>query len=876
MSIRIYALAKELKLDSAELSQLCAKAGITGKGSALAGLTDEEELKFRDYLAGGSKPAPAPVGSRRAAPTAPKVEAQVSDSGAVRREDYVGPSGTVSGKPPMLSSVRQKPAPLSPAGQARSEGSAEESPSPQKPVARQAPAIKLAPLPPSQQPVAPVEPQGPTPQKPDLKLPVEAIRAGKAGDARPLSEHLRKHGKKKQADAARGGDAIAPSAPTKPLDGRRERVKGKLKPESGEKTDREMLGGREARQLNRKKTARPRRDDGDGRSRRRGQPRRRSGVSTAAPRKGKVVVELPCTVRTLSEAIGVPAGVIQRHLYDMDLMVTINSQLDAETVEMLAVEMEADVELRHAVSLEDAMLTTISDTEDSPEQLEPRPPIVTFLGHVDHGKTSLLDAIIGIDVVSGERGGITQHIRAYDVEKGGRKISFVDTPGHEAFTEMRARGANVTDIAVLVVAADDGVMPQTEEAISHARAANVPIVIALNKIDLPGIDENRIMQQLAANELLPRDWGGETELIRTSAIKGDGLDDLLEMLLFIADDKDIRANPHRAAYGTCLEAQLHEGRGVVSKFIVQNGTLNVGDCVVCGGSFGRVKAMYNTLDTKKKLTTAGPSTPIDLTGLDVAPAAGDRFYVVDDIAVARQIAEQREEESRSASLTPPAHVTLEGLFDRLGQDEVQNLNLILRADVRGSIEAIRHELEKIDHPEVKFKILQATVGGVTEADVHLADASDAIICGFNVVPDEQARTLAEQKGVQVRRYDIIYNLTDDLKAALEGMLKPARQEADLGRALVQMTFKISHVGTVAGCRVLSGQIHRNARARVIREQTIIGDYPIDTLKRIKDDVKEVREGLECGIKLSGFNDLKEGDILEVYKIEEIARKLGDS
>jgi len=596
-------------------------------------------------------------------------------------------------------------------------------------------------------------------------------------------------------------------------------------------------------------------------------------VSTAAPRKGDVAVEIPCTVRTFSEAVGVSAAGIQRQLMAMEMMCTINSELDAETVELLAIELGVRIEIKLPVDIEDALLQSTLHVEDDASDLVPRPPIVTFLGHVDHGKTSLLDAIIGIDVVSGESGGITQHIRAYDVVKDGKKISFVDTPGHQAFTEMRARGANVTDIAVLVVAADDGVMPQTEEAISHARAADVPIIIALNKIDLPGVDENRVMQGLAANDLLPRDWGGEVELIRTSATKGTGIDDLLEMLLFIAEDKDYRANPIRQAYGTCLEAQLHEGRGVVSKLIVQNGTMKVGDSIVCGNAYGKVKAMYNTLRPSKTLSEAGPSTPVDVTGLNIAPAAGERFYVLDDVSKAREIALERGEQTRTSGLAPPVHVTLEGLFDRLGQDEVQTLNLILRADVRGSIEAIQQELEKIDHPEVRFKILQATVGGITEADVHLADASDAVICGFNVVPDEQARVLAEDRGVQIRRYSIIYNLTDDLRAALEGMLKPAEREAELGRALVQRTFKISRVGTVAGCRVLQGVLQRNARARIIRDNTIIGDYMIDALKRVKDDVREVREGLECGIKLKGFNDIKEGDLMEVYKIEEVARTL---
>ncbi len=455
-------------------------------------------------------------------------------------------------------------------------------------------------------------------------------------------------------------------------------------------------------------------------------------------------------------------------------MSNIAASLDAETAELLAVELGLEVEIRREVSLEQKMLET-ADQIDPPESLKPRPPIVTFLGHVDHGKTSLLDRIIGLDVAAHEKGGITQHIRAYKVDKDGRGVTFVDTPGHEAFTEMRARGANVTDIAVLVVAADDGVMPQTEEAISHARAAGVPIVVALNKIDLPGVNIERIFGQLAENQLLPSEWGGETELVRTSATKGTGLDDLIVTLLTVAELQEYKANPDRPACGTCLESEMHEDRGVIAKLIVQNGTLRPGDILVCGGAYGRVKAMVDTLDPHQKYDEAGPSMPVNVTGLNVAPGAGDRFYVLPEISQARALADQRLQTARQRDLSGGReHVTLENLFERLSEmDDVQTLNIILRADVRGSIEAIRKELEKLaHHPEVQVRILQATVGGITEADVHLADASDAVIIGFNVVPDEKARSLAENRGVQIRRYDIIYQITDDLKLALEGMLRP--------------------------------------------------------------------------------------------------------
>jgi translation initiation factor IF-2 len=728
----------------------------------------------------------------------------------------------------------------------------------------------------------------PAPQKPDLKLPADAIRASRTG-GKPLQEHLRKHEAKRKADVAGKGKPAGhgPSAAPVPSEQTPGRDRGRKSAKSAE-PDAEFaaaLGGREQRQLTRKRVATPARfrptaggeEEPVTRSRRPRPKVRRSGLSTAAPRKSNVVVQLPATVRSFSEAIGVPVPKVLSKLLSLGANLStnaINAELDAERAEMLALEFGVEIELRHAQSLEDQLLGDIDNLEDDPAQLSPRPPVVTFLGHVDHGKTSLLDRIIGIDVASGESGGITQHIRAYRVEKDGRTISFVDTPGHEAFTEMRARGAHVTDIAVLVVAADDGVMPQTEEAISHARAAGVPIVIALNKVDLPGVNFDRIYTQLVTAGLQPTEWGGDTELVKCSALTGQGIDDLLETLLTIAELHEYKANPHRPAIGTCLEAELHEGRGVVAKLLVQNGTLKVGDVVVCGPAYGRVKAMYDTLRPGTSHTEAGPSMPVNVTGLNVAPGAGDRFVVLSEIAQAREIAEQRAIQTRQVELGGiVAHVTLESLFDRLDGETPQTLNLILRADVRGSIEAIRKELTKLEHPEVQVKILQATVGGVTEADVHLADASDAIIIGFNVVPDEGARSLAEQKGVQIRRYDIIYQVTDDLKKALEGLLQPEKREVELGRALVQRTFTVSRMGTIAGCRVLAGTIERNTRVRVIRDSRVIGDYALESLRREKDDVKEVREGYECGMKLAGFNDVKEADIFEVYRIEEVARTL---
>ncbi|MBA3483963.1 MAG: translation initiation factor IF-2 [Pirellulales bacterium] len=929
MAVRIYSLAKDLKVDSKELVDICTQIGIGGKGSALASLSDDEVVKIQEYFKGapgakatakgggggavasperprerpqaggkmqvistprptgplsglrkgqreeGAPPAEddepatlevaeATTGEEASAPVTratPPAHAEPEGprspgplAGRMRRDEYIGPGGA-AGKPPALENKLSGGAGNTPGGGGKPAGT---------PPARTRPAIKLAPMP-------TVEPQKPTRakageavMKPDMKLPADALRASKSG-SKPLAAHLRRHedavdaAKKKTEEEAKAGK------------GRR----GKL-PVKGEEGP--MLGGREERQLARRRTPTSRGDDEGGSSRgpRRfsRQKRRSTGVSTAAPRKERVTVQLPCSVRELSAAAGVPGADILRILMAEGVMGTINTLMDPEMTELVAAEMGITVEFKAAKSLEDEFLDEIRSMVDPEESLVPRPPVITFLGHVDHGKTSLLDRIIGINVVKGESGGITQHIRAYQTEKENGRISFVDTPGHEAFTEMRARGANVTDIAVLVVAADDGVMPQTEEAISHARAAEVPIVIALNKTDLPGVDFDKIYQQLATNDLLPSEWGGDVEVVKTSATTGAGIDQLLDTLLTVAELHEYKANPSREALGTCLEAQQQADRGVMAKLIVQNGTLRVGDVIVCGEAYGRVKSMHDTLDAKIRYEEAGPSMPVNVWGLDMAPAAGEHFYVLDDVGLARDIAEARAKQARSETLNrgDDHHVTLENLFERLeGANEVSTLNVILRADTRGSIEAIQKELTKLEHPEVRLKMLQALVGGVSEADVTLADASDAIIIAFNVVPDDRARSLADDRGVQIRRYDVIYKISDELKKSLEGMLKPEEREVELGRALVQQVYKISRVGAVAGCRVLGGTIERNGRARVIRDSTVIGDYAIDTLKREKDDAKEIREGLECGIKLSGFNDIKEGDLFEVYKIEQIGR-----
>jgi translation initiation factor IF-2 len=539
---------------------------------------------------------------------------------------------------------------------------------------------------------------------------------------------------------------------------------------------------------------------------------------------------------------------------------------------MLALEFGVELDVVHQRTAEDALMESLEPDLTAVEDLVPRPPIVTILGHVDHGKTSLLDRIRKANVVDSESGGITQHIGAYTVERDGQSITFVDTPGHEAFTAMRARGANVTDIVVLVVAADDGVMPQTQEAIAHAKAANVPIVVALNKIDLPNVNLNRIYGELSQQELVPEEYGGDTPVIKTSALTGLGIPELLEMLQVVAELKcDLKANPKRPAKGTCLESSISEGRGVVATVLVQDGTLKVGDVVVCGDGFGRVRAMFD--DKGRAVLEAGPSTPVEVSGLDEVPTAGEKFAVVEDISHAREIAESRRFRTRGVALGERQSITLENLYSKMNEQKIKSLNLILRADVQGSLEALIKELEKLENAEVPIRVLLKGVGGISESDISLADASQAIVIGFRVAPEDRAITLADEKKIQIRRYDIIYQVTDEIKKAVEGMLVPEIKEVHLGRAVVRQVFKISKVGTVAGCFVTQGTLERGAKARILRESREIYKGAIEALKRFKDDVKEVREGFECGIKITNFDDLKADDQIEAYRIDEIRRTL---
>ncbi|TCO67752.1 translation initiation factor 2 (bIF-2) [Caldanaerobacter subterraneus] len=572
------------------------------------------------------------------------------------------------------------------------------------------------------------------------------------------------------------------------------------------------------------------------------------------------------TVKELAEKMKVNPTEIIKKLIAQGIMVTVNQQIDFETASKIAEEYGFLVDKE---KVKDELEALFEDTPDREEDLKPRPPIVTVMGHVDHGKTSLLDAIRKTNVTMKEIGGITQHIGASVVEINDKKVVFLDTPGHEAFTAMRARGASVTDIVVLVVAADDGVMPQTIEAINHVKAANVPLIVAINKIDLPTANPDRVKTELSELGLVPEEWGGNTICVPVSAKKNIGIDDLLEMILLVAEMEDLKANPNKPARGTVIEAKLEKGKGPVATVIVQNGTLQVGDAVIAGTTYGKVRAMFD--DKGRKIKKAGPSIPVEILGFSEVPEAGDKFVVVENEKKARELAEKRKEVQRELELKKKQKVSLEGLFRQIQEGTVKELNVIIKADVQGSVEALRKSLEELSNEEVRVRVIHGAVGAITETDVMLASASNAIIIGFNVRPETNAKTLAEKEKVEIKLYRIIYDAIEDVKAAMKGMLEPKYKEVELGRAEVRAVFKIPGVGNVAGCYVLSGKITRNADVRIVRDGIVIYEGKIASLKRFKDDVREVQQGFECGIGIEKFNDIKEGDIIEAYTMEEIFR-----
>ena len=617
-----------------------------------------------------------------------------------------------------------------------------------------------------------------------------------------------------------------------------------------------------------KKVFVPSKDQGY-RGRRRRRPGDRGGRSArptaVVERPSAVTVEYPVTVKSLSAATGIKAGELLKKLMTTGVLATINDTLDNDVVEMMGAEFEVEITVKPPRDLEEELRQ--QRPEDKPEDLTSRAPVVVFLGHVDHGKTSLLDAIRKTKVTETEAGGITQHFSAYKVNN----VVFLDTPGHEAFTEMRARGANVTDVAVLVVAADDGIMPQTEEAVNHAKAAGVPIVVALNKIDKPEADPMKVKGQLAALDLAPEEWGGSTVLCEVSATTGQGVPELLEMLALESELLELKANPNKGASGTVLEAELSEGRGIIANVLVMEGTLRRTDVILCGAGFGRIRHLRD--DTAQEIAEAGPATPVEIWGLNEIPEAGDSFFVVDDLSQARAVAVEKQHQIRMRRLAERHHVTLENLFSRIEEGKIKELRVVLKCDVKGTIEALTSSLAQLGTDEVKIRILHSGVGGISESDILLADASDAIVIGFSVSMEERARALSEDRKVQVRTYDVIYQVISDVHDAMEGMLEPEEREIIVGHAEVRQVFRISRFGVVAGCRVSDGLIERSNRVRLVREGTVVHTGTLASIRREKDDVREVREGFECGMKIADYDDVKIGDVIESFRIEKIARKL---
>lgn len=604
----------------------------------------------------------------------------------------------------------------------------------------------------------------------------------------------------------------------------------------------------------------------------RGKKNKKKSPKVTEERKQKIFelkeITIPenITVKDLAQEMKKTTAEVIKKLFALGIMATINNTIDFDTAYLVASEYGITANKKVEVKEEDILF---DETEDSPDELKPRPPVVVVMGHVDHGKTSLLDAIRSTNVIEGEAGGITQHIGAYMVNINGREITFLDTPGHEAFTSMRARGAQITDIAILVVAADDGVMPQTVEAINHAKAAEIPIIVAVNKIDLPGANVDKIKQELMEYELVPEEWGGDTIFVPISAKKHINIENLLEMVILVADVKELKANPNKQAKGTVIEARLDKAKGPIASMLVQRGTLDVGDTIVMGTSIGRIRAMKN--DKGQKIKKAGPSTPVEIMGLTNVPQAGDTFYEVKDEKMAKHLIERRKRQEREQELAEQSKVTLSNLFEKMESENLKQLDIIVKADVQGTAQALKQSLEKLSNEEVRVKVIHSAVGAVTESDVQLAKAAKAIIIAFNVRPGTTAKDMAEKDSVEIKQYSVIYNAIEDVEAAMKGMLAPVYEEKVIGNVEVRQTFKVSSIGTIAGGYVLDGKVERNAGVRVIRDNVVIHEGKLASLKRFKDDVKEVTKGFECGMQIEKYNDLKEGDVIEVYIMEEVKR-----
>ncbi|MGD9763093.1 MAG: translation initiation factor IF-2 [Candidatus Binatia bacterium] len=905
MPRRLHELAKEWGLEPKDLSGRLEKIGLRGR-RAQSSLSDDEVQRAAVELGLGDKPQ-ITIGGERVV---------VGETGQTVVERRVG-TKVIRRRAAATNETREEPLPVEPLepiglqneplqafGGAEPLAEAfevpplpplaaepEELPLVDEPIQPEPPVIEApAPSPPSQARPAAAPPSAPPPPPrprvstspaPEAKAPPRQTTTVLPSSVSPTPSLERPFGpkvlgridlKKAEADriaatrAARPAPAPANRVPRQtpgtempelpPSDAERGKKKKRRviqKPEFAEVADRDKRVGA---RLPRKKRALP------------GKEQRQTEITMPKASKRVVRISEVISAGELAKSMGVKAGEVVKKLMEAGMMATVNQILDADTATLIASEFGYNVE---NVTFDAEAAVEVGHAPTTQENLEARPPVITIMGHVDHGKTSLLDAVRETNVTAGEAGGITQHIGAYTVDVHGRRVTFLDTPGHEAFTAMRARGAKVTDIVILVVAADDGVMPQTVEAINHARAANVPIVTAINKIDKPEANLERIKQDLANHGLVPEDWGGDTVTVPVSAKSREGLPNLLEMLLLQADLLELKANPDKPARGAIIEAKLDRGRGPVATVLVQEGTLKPGDPFVCGPFAGRVRAMID--DKGHKVTTADPSTPVEILGLPSVPEAGSSFVVVADEATARQVAEHRAAKHREASLLKTSKVSLEDLYRQVQAGDTKELRIVIKADVQGSVEALAEALSRLSTEEVRLNVIHTSVGGITESDVMLAVASNAVVIGFNVRPETKASAAAEREGVDVRLYEIIYDAINDVRDAMEGLLEPTYREKVLGRAEVRNTFNIPGVGTIAGCYVTDGKITRNSQARLVRDSIVVHNGKLASLKRFKDDAREVLSGYECGIGLDAFPDVKAGDVIEAYEMEQVARRL---
>ena len=892
-STRVYLLAKELGVKSKAIVEKCQAEGLSEIKNHMSVISVGLAATIREWFSEGEhtttvetaarvdlkkvrvkrkkKPVEAPAedqAPQAAVETAEPTEAQTPET-AEPKEIPAEPAQAPEPTEP------QQPEPAEPAKVA-------EAPEDEHPAEPQEPAPEPEPEPesepePEPEVIRPAGPQLETPQPAKLTGP-KVIRVEAAEDLRRRPPARRGPRKVRDKKPAATVQPLMPP-PDMPARGKGKKA-SKLKTHGRRKETRDQgprrgRGEDVSRVRSRDLEERKARLAAAGGASKRAKPSRRieahssEAVSLPVERPEKAVVQEPITVKDLSAALAVKVGDIITKLMGQGIMATANQAISTEAAELVAMEFGTELVVERKHRMIEQIEAAFKDRQR--DHLQKRPPVVTMLGHVDHGKTSLLDSIRKTSVATGEAGGITQHIGAYQITIHDKKITFLDTPGHEAFTTMRARGANMTDIVVLVVAADDGLMPQTIEAIHHAKAAEVAILVALNKIDLPGTDVNRVYGQLAEHELTPRQWGGDTEVIPTSAIDGQGIEELLEHIDFTAEDLNFQADPTLPAVGWVVEAHMSATKGPVATVLVKEGHLDKGDVLLAGGVCGRVRTLTDSRGRSVK--SAGPSMPVVVTGLESVPQAGDKFYTMEDVNKAKQAAAEVERLSREELLAKKSQITLENLFTHIADGKVKELNLIVKADVQGSVDVLNKYLTDLNTEEVRVRIIHSGVGGINEGDVVLAEASDAIIIGFNVVPEDRVRQMAEAKGVDIRLYNIIYRITEDLKAAMIGMLEPETEEKVLGRAVVRNTFKVSSLGTIAGCYVTSGVVTKNARLRLIRDNIVIKDNcGIESLKHFKDDVREVRAGLECGIKIAGFDDIKLDDVLEAFEVIQVKRQ----